>query len=233
MAKPSRSSNLMKPWAWLAAVAAVCLALATSTALYAINSAVQLDLPWWTAVVAPVLVYAVVLPLCVPRVRLSGWITGFVTLAVLHGILGLVTTWLYASVGLTSFGEALAPAFWSFPPAPVLEMVGSLLMTLPFLGALASRSAAPRIQTEAPSPRPAAPKRPMQEVSAAAEQSRQVWARATEPSAAPAAAVLSAVPPPVTTLAPVVEEPPVAAPEQHGVQAAPLLGTNGSALDVP
>ena len=233
MAKPSRSSNLMKPWAWLAAVAAVCLALATSTALYAINSAVRLDLPWWTAVVAPVLVYAVVLPLCVPRVRLSGWITGFVTLAVLHGILGLVTTWLYASVGLTSFGEALAPAFWSFPPAPVLEMVGSLLMTLPFLGALASRSAAPRIQTETPSPRPAAPKRAMQEVSAAAEQSRQVWARATEPSAAPAAAVLSEVPPPVTTVAPVVEEPPVAAPEQHGVHAAPLLGTNGSALDVP
>ncbi|HEV8226404.1 MAG TPA: hypothetical protein VGQ74_05345 [Methylomirabilota bacterium] len=233
MAKPSQSSNLMKPWAWLAAVAAVCLVLATSTALYAINSAVRLDLPWWTAVVAPVLVYAVVLPLCVPRVRLSGWITGFVTLAVLHGILGLVTTWLYASVGLTSFGEALAPAFWSFPPAPVLEMVGSLLMTLPFLGALAPRSAAPRIQTETPSPRPAAPNRAMQEVSAAAEQSRHVWARPTEPLAAPAAAVLSAVPPPVTTVAPVVEEPPVAAPEQHGVQAAPLLGTNGSALDVP
>jgi hypothetical protein len=231
MAQPCQSSNPMKPWAWLAAVAAVCLVLATSTALYAINSAMRLGLPWWTAVVVPVLVYALVLPLCVPRIRLSGWITGFVTLAVLHGILGLVTTWLYASVGLTSFGEALAPAFWSFPPALVLEMVGSLLMTLPFLGALAPRSAAPRVQTETASPRAAAPKRPMQEVSAAPEQSRHVWARPTEPPAAPVAAVLSAVPPPAT-VAPVVEEP-MAAPEQHGVHAAPLLGTNGSTLDVP
>jgi len=206
MSKLSQSSNLMKPWAWLAAVAAVCLVLASSTALYAINSTVRLGLPWWTAVVAPVLVYALVLPLSVPRIRLSGWIIGFVTLAVLHGIFGLVTTWLYASVGLTSFGDALAPAFWSFPPALVLEMVGSLLMTLPFLGALAPRSAAPRIQVETPPlPRAAAPKRPMQEVSAAPEQSRHVLARPTEPPAAPAAAVLSAAAPPMATVAPVVE----------------------------
>ncbi|HEX6774834.1 MAG TPA: hypothetical protein VF238_03245, partial [Methylomirabilota bacterium] len=232
MSKPSQSSNLMKPWAWLAAVAAVCLVLASSTALYAINSAMRLGLPWWTAVVAPLIIYALVLPLCVARIRLSGWIIGFLSLAVLHGILGLVTTWLYASVGLTSFGEALAPAFWSFPPALVLEMVGSLLMTLPFLGALAPRSAAPRLQTETPPLRAAAPTRPMQEVSAAPEQSRHVWARPAEPPVAPAAAVLSAVAPPVATVASIVEEPPMPAPEQHVVHAAPLLGTNGSALDI-
>ena len=72
MATHTRTSNLMKPWAWLAAVAAVCLVLASSTALYAINSGVRLGLPWWTAVAAPALVYALVLPLCIPRIRLRG-----------------------------------------------------------------------------------------------------------------------------------------------------------------
>src|SRR4029453_4082987 len=131
------------------------------------------------------------------------------------------------------FGEALAPAFSSFAPALVLEMVGSLLMTLPFLGALAPRSAAPRIQVGTPPlPRAAAPKRPMQEVSAAPEQSRHVIAQPTEPPSAPPTAVLSAAAPPMATVAPVVEEPPMAVPEQHVVHAAPLLGTNGSALDI-
>jgi len=232
MTKSTRNSHPMKPWAWLAAVAAVCLVLASSAALYAINSSVRLGLPWWTAVVAPAIVYALVLPLCVPRIRLTGWTTGFFTLGVLHGVLGLATTWLYANVGLTSFAEALAPAFWSFPPALVLEMVGSLLMTLPFLGALAPRPPAPRVRPETSLPRSAAPKRPMQEVSAAHEQHRHVWTRPTEPPAAPAAASLSAASPPVTAVAPIVEEPPVAAPEQHVVHAAPLLGTNGSASDV-
>jgi hypothetical protein len=221
----------MKPWAWLAAVAAVCLVLASSTALYAINSGVRLGLPWWTAVVAPAIVYALVLPLCVPRIRLTGWTTGFFTLGILHGVLGLATTWLYSNIGLSSFAEALAPAFWSFPPALVLEMVGSLLMTLPFLGALAPRPPAPRVQPQTSSPRSAAPKRPMQEVSAAHEQNRHIWTR-PEPPAAPVAASLSAAPPPVAAVAPIVEDPPMAVPEQHVVHAAPLLGTNGSASDV-
>ena len=124
------------------------LALASSTALYVVNPAVKLPLPWWTAVAAPVLVYALVLPLCVPRMRIGGWLAGFFTLAVLHVGIGLATAWLYARVGFTSFEQALAPALWGFPPALVLAMVGSLVMTLPFLGALAPRAAAPRLQVD-------------------------------------------------------------------------------------
>lgn len=241
MPRHSRSFDVMKPWAWLAAVAGVCLVLASSTALYAINSSVKLGLPWWTAVAAPALVYALVLPLCVPQIRPTGWLVGVSTLGVLHGLLGLVTTWLYATVGLTSFAEALAPAFWSFPPALVLEMVGSLLLMLPFLGALAPPAAPLRAQPEAPSPRAAAPKRAKQEALTVQEQGRHVWARPSEPRPAPA--ILSSAPPPVTAVAPVVEEPPVleeslpvgaspmAAPEHHVVHAAPLAGTNGSAVE--
>src|SRR5262244_3745949 len=133
MPRRARSSHLMSPWAWLAALAAGCLVLASSTALYAINPGLQLDLPWWSAVVAPALVYALVLPLCVARIRVGGWLVGFGLLAALHLGLGMATAWLYAQVSFVSIRETLAPAFWSFAPALVLEMVGALLMTLPFL----------------------------------------------------------------------------------------------------
>ena len=235
MATHTRTSNLMKPWAWLAAVAAVCLVLASSTALYAINSGVRLGLPWWTAMAAPALVYALVLPLCIPRIRLGGWLVGFFTLTVLHVILGLATVWLYAHVGLTSFEEALAPAFWRFPPALVLEMVGSLLMMLPFMGALAPRPAAPRIPPEAASPRDAM-RRKVRDLPAPPGKGRQTWAhpsKPAEPAAAPAVApMVTAVPPPVTAVAPVIEEPPAAASDPLTVHAAPLSGTNGAPPEI-
>ena len=235
MATHTRTANLMKPWAWLAAVAAVCLVLASSAALYVINSGVRLGLPWWTAVAAPALVYALVLPLCIPRIRPGGWLAGFCTLALLHVILGLATAWLYAHVGLTSFEEALAPAFWGFPPALVLEMVGSLLMTLPFMGALAPRPAAPRIPVETSSPGEAM-SRKFRDLPAPPDRGHQTWARPAKPAAPPVApvvaAIVSAVPPPVAAVAPAIEEPPVAAPAPITVHAAHLSGSNGAPLDI-
>ena len=118
------------------------IVLASSTALYVVNPSVKMPLPWWTALAAPLMVYALVLPLCVPRVRLGGWLAGLLILAVLHVGIVLSTAWLYAMVGFTSFGQALPSALWGFPPALVLAMVGSLVMTLPFLGSLAPRAAA-------------------------------------------------------------------------------------------
>jgi len=231
MATHTRTSNLMKPWAWLAAAAAVCLVLASSTALYAINSGVRLGLPWWTAIAAPALVYALVLPLCIPRIRLGGWLVGFFTLAVLHVILGLGTVWLYAHVGFTSFEEALAPAFWRFPPALVLEMVGSLLMMLPFMGVLAPRPAAPRIPPEAAPPRDAMGRK-VRDLPASPGKGRQTWAYPSKPAEPAVAPMVSAVPPPVTAVAPAIEEPPVAAPDPLTVRAAPLSGTNGAPPEI-
>ena len=235
MATHTRTANLMKPWAWLAAVAAVCLVLASSTALYVINSGVRLGLPWWTAVAAPALVYALVLPLCIPRIRPGGWLAGFCTLAVLHVILALATAWLYAHVGLTSFEEALAPAFWGFPPALVLEMVGSLLMVLPFMGALAPRPAAPRIPVETSSPGDAM-SRKFRDLPAPPDRGHQTWARPAKPAAPPvapvAATIVSAAPPPVAAVAPAIEEPPASAPAPITVHAAHLSGTNGAPLDI-
>jgi hypothetical protein len=221
----------MSPWAWLAALAAGCLVLASSTALYAINPGLQLDLPWWSAVVAPALVYALVLPLCVARIRVGGWLIGFGLLAALHLGLGMATAWLYAQVTLVSIWETLAPALWSFAPALVLEMVGTLLMTLPFLGALAPRAPAPRERTN----------RIMAEANARGEKfdlsalagtARQPRVSPAPPKESvappPAPAILSSPPPPVTAIAPEVEERSLPVEHTHTAHAAAPTGTNGS-----
>jgi len=174
MATTARSSNLRKPWAWLAALAALCLVLASSTALYVVNPSVKLTLPWWTAIAAPAAIYALVLPLCVPGLRIGGWLAGFGVLSLLHVVLGATTAWLYSAVMFLPIQQFVASAFWSFPPALVLDMVGSLVMTLPFLDALAPRSVN-RAATKR-SARPAAAK-----PAAAEGKSRESWARAGGP----------------------------------------------------
>ena len=174
MATRARSANLKKPWAWLAALAALCLVLASSTALYVLNPSVKLTLPWWTAIAAPAAIYALILPLCVPGLRIGGWLAGFGILSVLHVALGATTAWLYSAVTFLPIRQFVASAFWSFPPALVLDMVGSLVMTLPFLDALAPRSVNRAAAKK--SVRPAAAK------SAAAEgKRRETWARAGGP----------------------------------------------------
>lgn len=162
MAISAGTSKLKNPWAWLAAVVVFDLVLALSTALYVVNPAVKQPLPWWAAVVVPVLVYALVLQLCVPRIRMGGWLAGFLTLAVLHVGIGLATARLYATVRVTSYEQALTLALGGFPPALVLAMIGSLVMTLPFLGAFAPRAVVSRLQTEAAPPRAGATKKPRQ-----------------------------------------------------------------------
>jgi len=236
MTTRARSSNFMRPWAWLAAVVAVCLVLASSTALYAINSDVRLALPWWTAVIAPLFVYALVLPLCVRRLRVGPWLIGFIVLAALHVALGMATALLYAQVSFSSIPEMLAPAFWAFPPAVVLEMVGALLVTLPFLSSLAPRAAVPRGLAERMMAEAGA-QREKFDLSALPGTTRESWARtaAMKELAVPptAAATLSADPPPATAIMQESEEPPCASPgePEHDVHAAPLAGKNGSSVE--
>src|SRR6266849_7637642 len=174
MAPTRRASNLKEPWAWLAALAALGLVLASSTALYVVNPSVKLTLPWWTAIAAPAAIYALILPLCVPGLRAGGWLAGFGILALLHLALGATPAWLYSVVTLLPVRQFLASAFWSFPPALVLDMVGSLVMTLPFLDALAPRSVHRAAVKK--SARPAAAK-----PAATGGKSRETWARAGGP----------------------------------------------------
>jgi hypothetical protein len=237
MATSTGTSNLKKPWAWLASIAVFGLAVASSTALYVVNPTVKMLLPWWTAVVAPVLVYGLVLPLCVPRMRIGGWLIGFFTLAVLHVGIGLATAWLYARVGFISFEQALAPALWGFPPALVLAMVGSLVMTLPFLGALAPRTATPRSPAGAVPPRAAAAKKPPQALETAPAKDRQAWARGSggagpAPAESATVARVESALPAAAAAGPAAEELPVAVPDEPAVQAAPLSGVNGVVPDM-
>src|SRR3989442_7454420 len=94
MATRARSANLKKPWAWLAALAALCLVLASSTALYVLNPSVKLTLPWWTAIAAPAAIYALTLPLCVPGLRIGGGPAGVGGLDLPHPAVGGLTAWL-------------------------------------------------------------------------------------------------------------------------------------------
>ena len=236
MVTSAGTSNLKKPWAWLTGLAVFGLVLAASTALYVVKPAVKLPLPWWAAVAAPVLFYALALPLCVPRIRIGGWLAGFFTLAVLHVGIGLATAWLYATVSLTPFEQALAAALWGFPPALVLAMVGSLVMTLPFLGALAPHATASRLQVEAIPTRAGATKKPRQVPETIPAKNRQAWARRSagaEPVSAVAAAGTRAVSalPAAVVAAPALDEPTVVAPDEAAARVAPLLGVNGGGSD--
>ena len=134
----------------------------------------KLTLPWWTAIAAPAAIYALILPLCVPGLRIGGWLAGFGILSVLHVALGATTAWLYSAVTFLPIRQFVASAFWSFPPALVLDMVGSLVMTLPFLDALAPRSVDRAAAKK--SARPAAAK-----PAAAEGKRRETWARAGGP----------------------------------------------------
>ncbi|MBI1726651.1 MAG: hypothetical protein HYR50_05240 [Candidatus Rokubacteria bacterium] len=215
MATSAGISNFKKPWAWLAAIAALVLALGSSTALYVVNPVVKLQQPWWAAVAAPALVYGLVLPLCVPRMRIGGWLAGFFTLAILHVGIALATAWLYARVGFISFEQALAPALWGFPPALVLAMVGSLVMTLPFLGALAPRAAAPRPQAGVTRARAGATKQPRQAPEIIPSKDRRAWARISagaeheSAASAPVAKAVGALPA-MAVAAPALAGPPPA-----------------------
>jgi hypothetical protein len=245
------TSNFKQPWAWLVALVVYALVLALSTALYVAQPAVKLPLPWWAAVVAPVLVYALVLPLCVPRIRMRGWAAGLFALVVLHVGIVLATAWLYATVTFTSFEQALTAALWGFPPALVLAMIGSLVMTLPFLAALAPRAAAPRFQAKAVAPGQGSAKKPRQAPPRAIPapaviegKDRNAWARGpvgAESAAAASTAVVQAAsaPPAAAVAAPVLEEPlpvavrhPVPATDEPVEHAVPLVGIIGAVPDM-
>jgi hypothetical protein len=232
MATSGGISNLKKPWAWLVVVAVFGLVLALSTALYEENPVVNLPLPWWAAVAAPVLVYALVLPLCVPRIRMGGWLAGVLILAIVQVGLALATAGLYATVRITSFEQALTTALWGFPPALVLAMIGSLAMTLPFLGALAPRAAVPRLQAASP-PRGGAtrggatrggatpePRRASLEAAVIPGMDRHVWAHG------PAVAARALEEPP-----PAVARRPAPTSDESAVHTVPLVGTIGAAPD--
>src|SRR5712692_918967 len=187
MATTRRASNLKKPWAWLAALAALGLVLASSTALYVVNPSVKLTLPWWTAIAAPAAIYALILPLCVPGLRAGGWLAGFGILALLHLALGATTAWLYSVVTFLPVRQFVASAFWSFPPALVLDMVGSLVMTLPFLDALAPRPADRAAAKKSARPAAAKPARAERPGPAPVARSRRRPKGARSPWAAPRA----------------------------------------------
>ncbi len=236
MATAARVSNLKKPWAWLLSLAVLGLILASSTALYVVNPSVRLPLPWWSAVAAPAAVYAIVLPLCVPGLNAGGWVAGFLILAALHLGLGVTTAWLYSVVAFTTVKQALMPAFWGFPPALVLEMVGSLVMALPFLDSLAPRPAARRSRAAPPEAVKARKQVPTAPQRAPADsQARQAWARSggqPEPltDAATVVTTTTATIVPVPAVQAVEKEPPAAVVEPS-VRAAALSGVNGAPPD--
>src|SRR2546429_7340977 len=119
MATRARSANLKKPWAWRAALAALCLVLASSTALYVLNPSVKLTLPWWTAIAAPAAIYALILPLCVPGLRIGGWFPGLAILSWLYVVPRSTTARFYSPGTLLATLPLGASVLSILPPAPL------------------------------------------------------------------------------------------------------------------
>ncbi|HTK91352.1 MAG TPA: hypothetical protein VL948_13985, partial [Verrucomicrobiae bacterium] len=110
-------------------------------ALFALLPAADVSLPWWVALVAPAIVYTVVVTMCCPRANTAEAIGIVALLFVAHAALASATGMVYAALTELPYPTALAVAAWQYLPAPVLQVLCVSLMVLPFRAFYAPRRA--------------------------------------------------------------------------------------------
>ena len=99
------------------------------------------SLPWWGALVAPALVYTLLVVICCPRASTLQAIGIVALLFVAHAMLASATGVVYATVMALPYPAAFAVAAWEYLPAPLLQLFCVSLLVLPFRAMYAPRRA--------------------------------------------------------------------------------------------
>ena len=99
------------------------------------------SLPWWGALVAPALVYTLLVVICCPRASTLQAIGIVALLFVAHAVLASATGMVYAAVMALPYPAAFAVAAWEYLPAPLLQLFCVSLLVLPFRAMYAPRRA--------------------------------------------------------------------------------------------
>lgn len=160
-------SSLKKLLTWLVVAGALALYPWAAITWFEVNPGGLVTIPWSIASAVPLLVYALLVLLCLPRSSAKQRIAGIGVLCVFHALLGILTGALYSFIGLIPFDRALTQAFLQVPPSLFLQLIWAPLALLPFRNFLLPRprrDPLPVPQGEQPQPltEPVAPLPPAQ-----------------------------------------------------------------------
>jgi hypothetical protein len=110
-------------------------------AVSALLPTADLSLPWWGALVAPAVLYTLLVVICCPRASTLQAVGVVALLFVAHAALASATGVVYAAVMALPFPAAFAVAAWEYLPAPLLQLFCVSLLVLPFRAMYAPRRA--------------------------------------------------------------------------------------------
>ncbi|MBI4013438.1 MAG: hypothetical protein HY359_14055 [Candidatus Rokubacteria bacterium] len=123
-------SSLRQPSSWLLAASGLILYVWAPMLLAGEEVRTAGAVPAWFPVVAPPLLYAVLL-LGLPGAPATRRLAGVVVLSVVHGLLGLLTPAIHALAGLGPAPHGFDTALWAFPAAPVIQLLSAPLAVFP------------------------------------------------------------------------------------------------------
>jgi hypothetical protein len=123
-------SSLRQPSSWLLAASGLILYVWAPMLLAGEELRTAGAVPAWFPVVAPPLLYAVLL-LGLPGAPATRRLAGVVVLSVVHGLLGLLTPAIHALAGLGPAPHGFDTALWAFPAVPVIQLLSAPLAVFP------------------------------------------------------------------------------------------------------
>lgn len=123
-------SSLRQPSSWLLAASGLILYLWAPMLLAGEDLRAAGAVPSWVPVVAPPLLYAVLL-VGLPGVPAARRLAGILVLSAVHGVLGLLTPAIHAAAGLGAAPHAFDTALWAFPAVPVIQLLSAPLAVFP------------------------------------------------------------------------------------------------------
>lgn len=122
--------SLRQPSAWLLAISGAILYAWAPTTVSNEHLAGAADVPGWLPVVAPPLLYGLLLT-GLPRVQLARRLAGAAALCVGYVLLNVATAALYAAIELWPPGDMSPALLWAYPAAAIVQLLAVPLVFFP------------------------------------------------------------------------------------------------------